>query len=163
MRGRFIFAAVLCLLLLSLPGKAGAEGRWYLRVIARDNSPAAQAEKLRLRDAALSACPPDAGGLAHALPALAAAAAAIAPCRVEIRRWSPDEKIPAAPTVYITIGAGNGRNWWGLLYEDALIMARAGDTPDAEPLPEGEIEFVWPFLTWLKNWLGLGGAPLLPC
>lgn len=135
--------------LLSSPFSARAEGTWYLRVIGRDNTPAAQAEKLRVRDAILAVCPAHAADLAHALPALEAAAEEITACQVTLQRWSPDEKTPAAPTVYITLGAGSGKNWWGLLYEDSLLLARAEDAPEA--IGSCQVEFLWPWLAWIRD------------
>ncbi|MCR4885418.1 MAG: hypothetical protein K5919_00695, partial [Clostridiales bacterium] len=65
--------AVLCLIasvLLSLsPGE-----RWYVRVVARSDAPAAQAEKIRVRDAVLRACPERPEALPAALPRILAAA-----------------------------------------------------------------------------------------
>ena len=149
MRGSFLafLALVLAAMLFLLPLCAGAEETWYLRVVARDDSPAAQAEKLRVRDAVLAMCPCDAADLPSYLPAISAAAGKMAPCQTEIRLWTPDEKTLAAPTVYITIGAAEGKNWWGVLYEDSLLLAQADEQPQ-----EGVV-FLWPWLAWLRNFL----------
>lgn len=121
----------------------------YMRVVARDDSAAGQAEKYAVRDAALAACPENAAGLLSALPGIERAAQAAAPdSRVRLCFWQPDKKTPAAPTVYITVGNGGGHNWWGILYEDALALAGEKDG-------EGTFSFYWPFLAWLKGILGL--------
>ena len=45
-------------------------------------------------------------------------------------------------------------DWWGVLYEDALLLAQA---EDGEEMPEDETEvvFVWPLWEWLLRFLGL--------
>ena len=152
MRGLRWIAGAAAALLFCAAARGRAEEKWYMRVIARDDGAAAQAEKLRVRDAALSALP----GRAEEIPArlfeIERAAKRIAPCAVEIRLWTPDEKTPPAPTVYITVGSGRGRNWWGVLYEDALSWAALDE---AEARGEEPV-FVWPlwqrFLTWLGLW-----------
>ena len=54
---------------------------------------------------------------------------------------------------YRRAGEGN-RAWWGVLYGDALFLARA---EEGEDLPEDETEvvFVWPLWEWLLRFLGL--------
>ena len=64
----------------------------------------------------------------------------IAPCRVEIKDWSPDTKKPLASTVYITIGEGRGHNCWGVLYADSLRMAKAEDIPEEPEKVLGTIQ-----------------------
>ena len=140
MRG-FVFAFLLGLALLLSPSARGEV--WYMRVVARDDGAPAQAEKLLVRDAALAACPEEQTDLLSALPGIRAAAKKIAPCAVETRLWSPGGQTPLAPTLYITIGPGAGRNWWGVLYADAPLMT--GEKTETE-----EILFVWPFLSWLR-------------
>lgn len=153
MRGSFLAFWILALaaMLFLSPLCAEAEGTWYLRVVAQDDTPAAQAEKLRVRDAVWALCPADAAALPRALPAISATAGGMAPCRTEIRLWTPDKKTPVAPTVYITIGAAEGHNWWGVLYEDSLLLARAEEQPLEQP--QEEVVFLWPWLTWLRNLL----------
>ena len=131
--------------------RAGAEERWYMRVIARNDSRQAQEEKLRVRDAVWAACPQDAEALPDALSTIEKTAESIAPCRVEIREWSPSSALPVAPTLYITIGEGEGHNCWGVLYADSLLLAQAEEIPD-EP---DKVEFVWPVWRWLLSLFGL--------
>ena len=151
MRYLFRLAGIVFLSFCLFSPQGRAEDTWYLRVIARDDSTAAQAEKLRVRDAVLFLCPERAQDLAAALPDIHAAVQAIAPCAMEIRSWTPDAaRVPAAPTLYVTVGAGQGHNWWGLLYEDSLLMAQA-EADDTE-----EITFVWPIVTWFLRLLGWG-------
>ncbi len=134
----------------------------YLRVIARDDSPSAQAEKLMVRDAVTVACPISCADPADLLPLARSVVLSLADGKAEIRIWSPGGGAPPAPTLYITLGPGNGRNWWGVLYQDALLWARAEEeTEESSPCPEEEghgedgVEFVWPILTWLLRLLGL--------
>ena len=53
------------------------------------------------------------------------------------------------------------RPWWGVLYKDALLLARMDEDEtedsvetEAEESPD-TVEFVWPVLTWLLSLLGL--------
>ena len=137
--------------LLSAAAGARTEECWYLRVIARNDTPEAQEEKLCVLDAVLDACPLTENELFFALPDIKKAAESAAPCRVEIKRWSPEESVPPALTLYITVGEGRGHNFWGVLYADSLLMAKAGDIPEE---PE-RVEFVWPVWRWLLNLFGL--------
>ncbi len=145
-RGCCVF---LCLLLFSPLQRVHAA--WYYRVIARDDSLEAQVEKIRVRNAALSACPGQAEELSSALPEIKKAAESIAPCRVEIRNWRPAKQTFIAPALYITIGEGRGHNCWGVLYTDSLQMAKAGNIPEE---PE-RVEFVWPIWEWILSLFGL--------
>ena len=144
-------AAVLTLTVCVCRGGNGE--RWYLRVIGRDDTRAGQEEKMRVRNAVLAACPEDGGKLSACLSKIKKAARSAAPCEVEIRLWAPGPMYPAAPTLYVTVGAGRGHNWWGVLYEDAVLFAKAdeGDETD-EP---GTVHFVWPLWETLRKWLGL--------
>ena len=125
-------------------GAAEAEGRaagtLYLRVIARNDSAEAQAEKHRARDAVIAACPALCADPDALLPLVGRAAEAYEPCKVEIRMWTPGGAVPPAPTVYITLAPGNGRNWWGVLYRGALLWARAEE--EAETVDQGEPDAV---------------------
>ena len=151
MRGlRFFAAMVLCAALLGA-AEAKAEEGWYYRVIARNDSAEAQEEKLRVRDAVLEACPACAAELPFSLYKIRNAAESVAPCRVEIVAWSPDESEPPALTLFITIGEGRGHNCWGVLYADARLMAKAEDIPGE---PE-RVEFVWPIWSWILSLFGL--------
>lgn len=147
-----LLSLALTAMLFLMPLCGGAEETWYLRVVARDDTPAAQAEKLRVRDAVWAVCPSNASTLPSCLSALSIAAREITPCcQVELKSWTPDEKTPAAPTVYITIGAAEGKNWWGILYEDSLLLARAEEQPGEQP--NAGVVFLWPWLAWLRDLL----------
>ncbi len=138
-------------MLLLGTAKASGEETWYFRVIGRDDTAAGQGEKLRVREAVLSACPRQAEELLISLDRIRAAAAEIAPCGVSVRLWSPDKKTPPQPTLYVTVGEGRGHNCWGVLYQDSLLMAKVSDVPE-----EGEtIRFVWPVWEWFLRLLGL--------
>ncbi len=71
---RVLFCLIASVLLSLSPGE-----RWHVRVVARNNSPAAQTEKIRVRDAVLRACPEKLQALPAALPRILAAAGDIAP------------------------------------------------------------------------------------
>ena len=141
------FYLFLCLLFLGVRS-CRAEDIWYLRIIARDDSPAAQEEKLALRDHLLPLFPDRAKELPRELPGIVQAALRFTACRVEIKAWAPHKKTPPAPTVYITIGEGGGHNWWGILYRDAhrLLPSSGLQAQPGEP-----VHFSWPFLGWLKD------------
>ena len=151
MREKRIRALIAMLAALCVCGTARGEETWYMRVIARDDTALGQTEKERVRDAALSALPRRAADIPACLGQIARAANRIAPCTAEIRLWSPDENTPAAPSVYLTVGSGQGHNWWGILYEDALALARA----DAEETQGDAPVFLWPLWEKLMRWLGL--------
>ena len=53
---------------------------------------------------------------------------------------------------YRRAGEGN-RAWWGVLYGDALLLARAEEGDDL-PEDETEVVFVWPLWEWLLRFLG---------
>ncbi len=148
-RLKYVWWVVACAVLLT--AVPGARAEWYYRVIGRDDSLEAQAEKYRVRNALIQACPQQENDLLSAVSEIKKAAESAAPCRVEIKDWSPDAETPLASTVYITIGEGRGRNCWGVLYADSLRMAQAEDIPEE---PE-KVEFVWPIWTWLLSLLGL--------
>lgn len=144
-----VCSVILSVALLSAVQSGQAE--WYYRVIGQDDTASGQMEKICVRDAALSACPPLEENLFSALPEIKKAAESVAPCRVEIKCWSPGNSLPSAPTLYITIGEGRGHNCWGVLYADSLRMAQAEEIPE-EP---DKVEFVWPIWTWLLSLFGL--------
>lgn len=122
---RFLLILVLCIM-IAFPAQAKEE--MYMRVVARSNAPAAQLEKYIVRNAALLLGPENAHEMEKWHPQ----------CRVERKIWQPDEKTPPAETVYITIGPGMGRNWWGVLYPESVAWA-AG---------EGN-GLLFPFFSWL--------------
>ncbi len=130
---------------------ARGEGTWYLRVIARNDGAQAQAEKMRVRSAVLAACAGEKGPSPAAFARMEAAAAALAPCRVEKLFWSPGGDAPPRPTVYITLGEGAGHNWWGVLWQDSLKIAQAEEGEET-----GQVEFLWPLWDWLLSLLGMG-------
>ena len=164
MNMRWLALALAAALALGCPGGPAAAEQTetvYLRVIARDDSEAAQAEKLRLRDAVAAVCPARCDHPETLLPLIQSVAAAYAPCEVEIRVWTPGGGVPPAPTLYITLGPGTGRNWWGVLYQNAVLWAQAEPAetqPEAEDTaasPGGGVTFIWPLLSWLLGLVGL--------
>ena len=46
------------------------------------------------------------------------------------------------------------RHWWGVLYGDALLMARADEGEDLTEQGKEPV-FVWPLWEWLLRFLGL--------
>lgn len=59
-----------------------------------------------------------------------------------------------APALFRRAEEGQSRHWWGVLYGDALLMARVeeGDVPQEEGK---EPVFVWPLWEWLLRFFGL--------
>ena len=152
MRG-ILFSVVFLILFSYFPAVSVSESSYagevyYIRIIARDDSPPAQEEKILLRDALLPLFPEKAEELSAFLPHITAVAQALAPCSVEMRAWSPHQKTPPAPTVYITIGEGGGKNWWGVLYEGAKEMAAGEETALSDT-----ISIRWCLPELLKNFL----------
>lgn len=144
---RVLFCLIASVLLSLSPGE-----RWYVRVVARSDAPAAQTEKIRVRDAVLRACPEKLQALPTALPRILAAAGDIAPdAAVTVRPWAPAGH-PARPTLYVSLGEGAGRNWWGVLYEDAVFLA--AEEGEAENAETAEIVWTWPVVDWLLSLLG---------
>ena len=143
-----VFFCLIASILLSLsPGKG-----WYVRVVAQSDAPAAQTEKIRVRDAVLRACPESPQALPGALPRILASAGDIAPdAAVTVRPWAP-AGWPARPTLYVSLGEGAGRNWWGVLYEDAVFLA--AEEGEAENAETAEIVWTWPVVDWLLSLLG---------
>ena len=170
-----LFAPLILWVALCLPARAELCTDFVrLHVIAASDSPADQALKLRVRDACLrcaretmAACP-DADAAYEALVAAredfacAARAAARAggcdaPVRVQIGvfdfpdRLYGDVFVPAGAyrALRVTIGAGEGHNWWCVLYPslcvlDERVYASGGDV---------EIELYSSVFEWLKRWL----------
>ena len=132
---------------LCAAGAAQAQETVYLRVIGRDDTERGQAEKRRVRDAVLSVCPADWTDPEALLQAADRAANAIADCETQVRIWQPEGGVPAR-TLFITIGAGRGHNWWGILYGDAAKII--SEETDGE-----EITVVWPLWDWLRRLLGI--------
>lgn len=132
---RFLLVWMMCMG-LALSGAAGEEIR-YMRVVARDDSPSAQREKMLVRDAAI-ACWPDTEKLEAFFP----------DCRVSERIWQPDKNTAPAKTVYITIGQGQGRNWWGVLYPGSACWAGGGRAGE-------EVQITFPVLSWLAGLFNL--------
>lgn len=102
-----------------------------MRVVARDNTKEGQEEKLRVRNAALAFRPRRREDLPLSLLLMEKIAGQESDCRVSLRPWMPPgEKTPRL-TVYITIGQGEGKNWFGVLFEEALLLT-AEETPGDE-------------------------------
>ena len=131
---------ILFLLLIGLP--LAARGEMYIRIIARDDSLSAQQEKNLIRNEILPLLPENARDLPQALQEIERNF----DCRAEIRPWAPAGR-PLRPTVYITLGEGQGHNWWGILFPDSLRLAKMGETE------AGEIIFRYPIFTFLFGWL----------
>lgn len=124
---RFLFMLMIC---SALACPVQAEDAMYMRVVARSNTPAAQVEKYAVRNAALCLGAERVHLLERWYP----------DCRVEKKMWQPDENTPPALTVYITIGAGAGRNWWGVLYPESTAWAAGEGTG-----------ILFPFFSWLSG------------
>ena len=126
-----------------------------LRVVARSDAPADQADKLLARDAVLAAlapiladCPDLAGAearTAEALPDLAAAAGEAlreagteTPVTLRLGREACPLRaygtfaLPAGEydSLTVTLGEGRGQNWWCVVFPP-LCLAAAGEEPEA--------------------------------
>lgn len=131
----------LCVLALLLAAPAQAEERLYMRVVARSNSLPAQTEKLLIRNLALLMYPLAPGSLSRLEEWVPG-------CRVEMRKWQPCKEMPPASTVYITLGQGQGRNWWGVLFPGSACWAYGGGEG-------GEARVVFPVVRWLLGLFSL--------
>lgn len=135
------------MLLLCLCVSARCENAAYIRVVSRDDSPAAQQEKFRVRDAILPLLTEECDTIADLLAAIEAAADEIAPCSTQIRPWAP-EGYPVHSTVYVTIGDGKGPNWWGILYDGGIGLFAVDDGGE-------KVTFDWPWIRWMLNAIGI--------
>lgn len=133
------------MLIFMISASAMGEEEWYIRVVSRDASEAAQAEKMAVRDAVLMMLPDETEKLEKMLPDIEKALGP-ADCRADIRLWAPDGG-EERPTLYITIGGGQGPNWWGILYGPEKMMEADGDETD-------EIRIIWPVIDWILRMLG---------
>ncbi len=132
--------------LICAPLRASSEGV-YLRVVGSDDTFTAQAQKLAVRDAVLDVFK-DAPAFTPALyQDMKNAATSAAACDVRLKLWRPSHDYPLAPTVYITLGEGRGRNWWGVLYEDSLFFFSEDDGSE-------DVTFRWTIWEMIKAFFG---------
>ncbi len=138
-----VFAVILTVLAL-LCAPVPARGDIYLRVIADSDAEEAQALKLRVRDAALAVCQDDAAPSPALLAGIKCAVNAVAPCEVALVLWRPDQEHPPAPTVRVTLGSGEGRNWWGVLYEESIDFFAEDGAENNRDIGRGDtVHFRW--------------------
>ena len=142
----FIF--ILLLALFSAPG--GAFSEICLRVVARDNTREAQEEKIRVRNRVLGLVPQDEKKLIAAWPLLQKAVQAEADCALSLRFYTPPTQKTPRLTVYITIGPGEGKNWFGVLFDEALLLC--GEKTESELTV-----FYFPLISFLLSLFS--GAP----
>ena len=124
------FLLILLLVLCGAPG--GAFAQIGLRVVARDDSPEAQAEKMQVRDKIFPLLPREERMLPLAWPLLQKAARAEKDCRLSLRFYTPPGERTPRLTVQITIGRGEGKNWFGVLFREALFFC--GEKTEKETL-----------------------------
>lgn len=165
LKHRFLFALALALLVRGAAGEGYRTDMVRLHVVAADDSDEAQALKLAARDAclaearALLADCRDADAAwatvnAHLVDFAAAAGAVLreAGCEDEVtaeagifdfpdRRYG-DARVPAGRyrALRVVIGAGEGRNWWCVLYP-SLCMPEAWR--DGEPVRFHSVLWDW--------------------
>ena len=168
---RRLFCALMCVLLLT----GGAQAQYSnelvrLHVVAADDSPAAQTLKLELRDACLrcaevclsgsaaaddaymrlenhladfeAACTQRARELGYDGPVTAEAGVFSFPDRIYGRTQVPAGDYRA---LRITIGEGEGHNWWCILYPTLCMLNEQDAAGDGNP--QG-------ILAWLKAKMG---------
>lgn len=146
-----LVALVVLAVLLALAGPwvSRASPVVRLRIVANSDAAADQAAKRAVRDAVLRAVVPavreartaaeSRAALERLLPAVQAAAQAAAPPGVPVRAtlgpdWFPARRLgflwfPAGSyeTLRITLGAGQGHNWWTVLFPPlAFVRLRGG-------------------------------------
>ncbi len=106
-----------------------------LRVVGASDTEADQSTKLRVRDAIL----PVARKTPFSVRAIACTARDVDPTarvRVGLLRFGGY----CSPAVQVTLGAGAGHNWWGILY------------PQASGIGEDPVEFDSWLLKLLRSW-----------
>jgi len=168
---RRLFCALMCVLLLT----GGAQAEYTnelvrLHVVAADDSPAAQALKLQLRDTCLrcaQVCLSDAADADTAYMHLERHVDDFeAACMQRARELGYDGGITAETGVFrfpdriygnlhvpageyralrVTIGEGEGRNWWCILYPGLCLINEADAAGEADPHS---------VLGWLKARMG---------
>lgn len=130
------FLMVILVLVFCCQASVGEECT-YMRVVANSDSAEDQQEKMLVRNAALLLYPDRLVWLEKLFPH----------CRVEKKIWQPDKETAPAGTVYITIGQGQGQNWWGVLFPESVCFASQG---------EGQVLLRFPVIGWLlslfKGW-----------
>lgn len=165
----------ICMMLALLIGTAQAEGIFdcvRLQVVARDNSRAAQALKLALRDVCVRGamvCAGDADNADDAYMRISASCGAFEDaCRRRAEEMGSTDAISAETGVFsfpdrvygkihlpageyralrITIGEGAGHNWFCVLYPSLCVLNEADYAGDDPPC----YSEVW---EWLKNRIG---------
>lgn len=112
---------LICIITMLLPINAAAADIQYIRIVSSDPSEIAQARKMQARRLILPLMKNDHAYDAEVLAKLAQNRLEAAGYCVtaDIRTWSPDRVHPPAATLYITIGQGQGRNWWGILCRES--------------------------------------------
>lgn len=175
MKKRIISITLLLILVLTLSGAAIAQRQQQrladklvrLHVVARSDSHHDQAVKLQVRDAVLACTQPllEQGGdarqiLADHLPQIQAAAEQallnagedpVVTVGLGKERFSTREydsfSLPAGiyEALRVTIGTGEGRNWWCVVFPSLCLtasMAELEQAAQAAGLTEGEIRFI---------------------
>ena len=107
---------MLCILLC--PGARSEECR-YIRVVGSDNTALMQTQKYVARDLALRILDQD---MSPEMLEQALLDAGI-PAACTVLRWAPNCLYPTENTLYITLGKGAGRNWWGVLCSQDSIRS----------------------------------------
>lgn len=107
------FSLCLCCLSTSVSARAEVE-ICALRVIAHDDTALMQSQKLLVRKRVLDALQSGGGrdDIVRALDLMHV------PYRMHVQRYSPGVPYPAQSTLVITLGKGQGRNWFGVLCRD---------------------------------------------
>lgn len=141
------------ILFLSAPAARAESDTYYIRVVAHDDTVNCQQQKVLARDMLLSQWQ---AGLLDPAQLEAALRAAGFPASVSLRNWTPGAPYAAQPTLYVTLGAGKGHNWWGILCTDALewdfLQCDAkSDAPSG--VASSNIRLVFPLLERLLSFL----------
>ena len=173
MKHRFLFALILALALLPGAGRAEAirSDMVRLHVVAADDTPAAQALKLKVRDACLVRARALLADCGDAEEAWARVNEGLSDLEEAARSAARDEIVRAETGVYdfpdrvygdtlvpagryralrVVIGEGQGRNWWCVLYP---CLCLPEDCRAGEP-----VQFHSAVLDWLRRLFGGEGA-----
>ena len=109
---------------LCYPFQGKAEETVYVRVIAHDDTPLMQQQKLLLRNRILCALNESKDTDAIEKHLLSNGF----PMHIEFCLWTPSIPLPAQKTLVATLGKGEGHNWWGALNPE-LYSSSLFETP----------------------------------
>lgn len=150
---RCLSLALAAVLLLALPTAHAEKDIFYIRVIAHDDTAYCQHQKILARDKLLSLLQ---AGYSEPAQLESALKAEGFPATISLRIWTPQGPYAAQPTLYVTLGDGQGHNWWGILCADAQKwdFLQAHKKSDASSdVASNNMQLVFPLLERLFSFL----------